>query len=127
MHGPILFNIAQNAFRTLGLCARASQAQIDQAARQMRIWPDATDIPPTPWDLPWLGSLSRDKKAIENALSRLNDPQTRIEERLMWFNGTDPAFWNSAQPKKPSARNSSTCRRSLIRSATTMPHWPDCN
>ena len=95
MESPILSNFATNAYRTLGLCAAASQAQIDQAARKMRIWPDPKSIPPTPWDLPWLGPLSRGRNDIEHALSRLNDPHARIEERLMWFIGSDPGSWNS--------------------------------
>lgn len=85
--------LAASAYRTLGLSASASQAQIDQAARRLRIWPDPNSVPPTPWDLNWLGPISRSKKDIEQALSLLNEPASRVEERLIWFHGADPRPW----------------------------------
>ena len=88
--------LAGSAYRTLGLSASATQAQIDQAARRLRIWPDPNSVPPTPWDLSWLGQVARSKNDIEQAMSRLNEPATRIEERLIWFHGTSPALWASA-------------------------------
>jgi hypothetical protein len=84
-----------SAYRTLGLSATASQVQIDQAARRMRIWPDSKSIPPTPWDLPWLGQICRNKHDIEQAVARLSDPATRIEERLLWYHATNPATWSA--------------------------------
>ncbi|MDB5299168.1 MAG: hypothetical protein JWO87_831 [Phycisphaerales bacterium] len=82
--------LAANAYRTLGLSADASQEAIDQAARKMRIWPDPARIPPTVWDLPALGKPARSKNDLEQAVSRLNEPQSRVEERLLWFH-TDAA------------------------------------
>jgi hypothetical protein len=77
--------LASNAFRTLGLSAAATQADVDRAARKMRIFPDPAMIPPTPWDLPALGNVSRTKNDVEQAVSRLNEPQSRVQERLLWF------------------------------------------
>ena len=88
--------LAASAYRTLGLSASATQAQIDQAARRLRIWPDPNTVPPTPWDVSWLGPVARSKNDIEQAMSRLSEPATRIEERLIWFHGTTPALWASA-------------------------------
>jgi hypothetical protein len=87
--------LAASAYRTLGLSASASQAQIDQAARRLRIWPDLNSVPPTPWDLLWLGPVARGKKDIEHALALLNEPATRIEERLIWFHTEDPKPWSA--------------------------------
>ena len=41
-------SITRNSFRILGLPATASQADVDRAARRLRIWPDPSRIPPTP-------------------------------------------------------------------------------
>src|SRR6266496_231524 len=82
--------ITHNAFRVLGLCATASQACIDQSARKMRIWSDPRRIPPTPWDLNWLGPLSRSKNDVEQAVALLSDPVTRVGERLFWFHREAP-------------------------------------
>jgi hypothetical protein len=92
--------LAGSAFRTLGLCASASQAQIDQAARRMRVWPNPASIPPTDWDFHWLGPMRRTRIDIEQALATLNDPVTRIEERLLWFNDGNPQLWTSGNIKQ---------------------------
>jgi hypothetical protein len=83
--------LAANAYRTLGLSASATQAEIDGAARRMRIWPDERRIPPTPWDAPWLGPLRRSRGDIERALSALNEPASRAEHRLLWYHARAPA------------------------------------
>ena len=77
--------LTANAYRILGLPAGASQADIDAAARRMRIWSDPSQIPPTPWDLVWLGPLSRSRNDFEQAVSRLNEPASRVRERVLWF------------------------------------------
>ena len=56
--------LASNAFRVLGLSGEATQADIDAAARRMRIWNDPAAIPPTPWDTPMLGPLARDAMPV---------------------------------------------------------------
>lgn len=106
--------LAENAYRTLGLPASASQAQIDDAARRMRLWPDPASIPPTDWDLPWLGPLRRTRIDIEKALATLNEPATRIEQRLLWFNDSKPQLWASGQVKQINK----------IISALPPPHGP---
>lgn len=77
--------IAGNAYRTLGLPATASQSDVEQAARRMRIWPDGRRVPPTAWDVPWVGTLVRSRGAIDQAVARLMDPESRVTERLVWF------------------------------------------
>lgn len=82
--------LAGNAYRTLGVSAGASQAAVDGAARRMRIWPDPKRIPPTAWDLPWLGPVARSRGDIEQAVARLSEPPSRLEERLLWYHGERP-------------------------------------
>src|SRR5437016_3003004 len=87
--------LTRNAYRILGLSGDASQEAIDQAARKMRLWASAQRIPETSWDLPWLGTLQRNKSDIEQAVARLADPPTRLRERLMWFCGAPEEFSTS--------------------------------
>jgi hypothetical protein len=82
--------LASNAYRTLGLSASAGASAIEAAARRMRIWPDPSRIPPTTWDLPELGPLQRSRSAIEQAVTLLREPSSRLEERLLWFHGSKP-------------------------------------
>ena len=82
--------LAANAYRTLGLSASASQGEIEGAARRMRIWADPTQIPPTPWDLAAIGPVRRVRSDIEQAVSRLREPESRLEERLLWYFSTHP-------------------------------------
>jgi hypothetical protein len=96
MHLLTSERLAANAYRTLGLSASASQAEVNQAARRLRIWPDAQSVPPTPWDCEWLGPVRRSKIDIEQALSRINEPASRVQERLLWFHGRDSDQWDSA-------------------------------
>jgi len=84
--------LATNAYRTLGISASSNQSAIEGAARRLRIWPNPEMIPPTPWDLPWLGPLPRSRNDIEQAVSRLAQPESRLEERLLWYHvGRPPA------------------------------------
>src|SRR5215212_1276920 len=97
-----LASLAANAYRTLGLSASAGQAAIDGAARRMRIWPDPSRIPPTPWDLPELGPLSRFRSDIEQAVARLHDPASRAAQRLLWYAGSSPpSGLADVQPVEP--------------------------
>src|SRR5437764_14127198 len=80
--------LTNNAYRVLGLGGDANQEMIQQAARRMRLLAAATKIPPTPWDLPWLGAINRSKPAIEQAVAKLNDPNWRVQERMLWFCGS---------------------------------------
>jgi hypothetical protein len=82
--------LSANAYRVLGLTANASQADIDLAARQMRIWQDPELIPPTPNDAEWIGPVPRSSTDIENAVARLADPLSRLDERFWWFCQTPP-------------------------------------
>ena len=79
--------LSGNAYRILGLPADASQRAVDGAARRMRIWPDPQRIPPSPWDLPWLGPVPRSRNDLERAVSELMNPATRIEQRILWYSG----------------------------------------
>ena len=82
--------LAANGFRTLGLPATATQAAVDAAARRMRIWPDPSRVPPTAWDVPWLGPIARARTDVENAVAKLTDPAQRVVERALWYHGQTP-------------------------------------
>jgi hypothetical protein len=112
-------SLAGNAFRVLGLPASAGQAEIDSAARRMRIWTNPAQVPPTPWDLPWLGPLPRSRPDIEFALARLADPVSRINQRLFWF-----AENSSIRPSHPPGRIFGRLLKPAGRPAPhTTPRW----
>src|SRR4051812_28342600 len=88
---PLSFsNLAENAFRTLGISGSATQAEIDAAARRMRIFPDPSRIPPSLWDRAAMGDIERSKSDIERAVMLLQQPASRLEHRLFWYCGTTP-------------------------------------
>ena len=80
----------RNSFRLLGLSASAGQAEVLAAARRMRLLASDPDAPSTSWDLPWLGQLPRQRSDIEQAIARLNDPSSRLTERIFWFVNEPP-------------------------------------
>ena len=82
--------LAGGAYRTLGVGGSASLADVEGAARRMRIWPDPKRVPPTPWDVPALGPLSRSRADVDRAVSRLQEPTSRLVERLLWYAGRRP-------------------------------------
>src|SRR5438874_5178689 len=86
--------LTANAYRVLGLRADASQEAIDAAARRLRIWADPAMVPATPGDLPWLGPLSRAKNDVEQAVTRLSDPVSRLQERLLWYVDPETINWH---------------------------------
>src|SRR5262245_688772 len=88
----------RNAYRILGLPAGATQAQIESAARLMRLM--SADAPPSPTDARWLGPVARSTSDVEHALMRLTDPESRIAERLWWYTGVPPV--TDAAPPMPS-------------------------
>jgi hypothetical protein len=85
-----LANLAANPYRTLGIGGSADQAAIELAARRLRIWADPRHIPATPWDLPGLGPIDRSRAAVEQAVARLDNPESRVQERLTWYTGPVP-------------------------------------
>jgi hypothetical protein len=88
---PLTLNdLSANAFRILGLTADASQIQIDSAARKLRIWKDADLIPASVNDAQWIGPVPRKANDIENAVARLAEPQSRIQQRFWWFCAAPP-------------------------------------
>jgi hypothetical protein len=91
MMKPLTLNdLIRNAYRTLGLTAGASEADVDGAARRMRLWENPADIPATENDAPFLGPVRRTRQDIDAAVSRLADPEARVQERLWWFANMPP-------------------------------------
>lgn len=89
MPTPLFNPIFANAYRTLGLSADASQNEVDHALRRMRIVSATTAVTATPYDLPWLGPLSRERHQIEQAAALLADPAARVRQRMFWFYRAD--------------------------------------
>ncbi|HYN86972.1 MAG TPA: hypothetical protein VER55_00510, partial [Ardenticatenaceae bacterium] len=81
--------VAGNAFRILGLPARASEGDVRIAASAMRSGLKLGITKSTVWDSPWLGPLSRTEETVEDAVARLRDPARRLRERFFWFHDGD--------------------------------------
>jgi hypothetical protein len=91
-----------NAYRALGLKADATQADIDRAARMLRLFAASGDtLPPTDNDASWLGPVDRSPNAVERAVAILADPQRRAVERVWWF--AQPPATDAAGPAAFSA------------------------
>lgn len=77
-------SVSANAYRVLGLAAGASQAEVDGAARRMRLCADegSSIVNDTPDALP---PFHRTRQNIESAVARLTHPETRVVERVLWF------------------------------------------
>src|SRR5258706_3973377 len=80
--------LTQNAYRILGLGGDATQEAIHQAARRMRLWATSGKAPATAWDMSWLEKIERAMANIDQAVAKLNEPNWRVQERLLWFCGS---------------------------------------
>ena len=90
MEKNFLPQVAQNAFRVLGLPADTPQKSISERAAALdRAAKVGMIRPPSPWDLKWFGPLQQDRSSISDALGRLSNPQQRLKERLFWFAQSD--------------------------------------
>ena len=76
---------ARGAFRTLGLAASASQAEVFEAAEALRLALKLGVEKRFDTDLAWLGGAARTEADVRDALGRLGDPPRRAAERLFWF------------------------------------------
>lgn len=76
---------ARNAYRILGLPGNTSPQDIHDAAGDIRRKAKLGIPRNTPWDLPWLGPLSRSELDVQDAVGRLQDPVRRLRERLFWL------------------------------------------
>lgn len=76
---------SKNAYRILGLTASASHNQVVESAAAHRRANKIGRIKEADWDLPWFGTVPRTNSDIQNAESRLSDPETRLTERFFWL------------------------------------------
>lgn len=74
----------RNAFRILGLPASATETEVLDAASARRREAKLGMSRPTPYDFTCFGPVPRTESDIQDAATRLQDPQTRLIERLFW-------------------------------------------
>ncbi len=104
----------QNAYRILGLPGAASQREMRESAEAFQRFFSLGGSRATPWDLPWLGPVERNRQRIHDAMGRLKDPVQRLRERLFWFWEGEEVV---ARVTVTSARNVATGWRSAPRPA----------
>lgn len=78
-------NFSKNAFRVMGLTGSANQKDVANNASSLKRANKLHKERDYDWDLKWFGTIARSDFDIQNALSRLSDPQQRLVERLFWF------------------------------------------
>lgn len=78
-------NFSKNAFRVMGLTGSANQKDVANNASSLKRANKLKKEREYDWDLKWFGAIARSDFDIQNALSRLSDPQQRLVERLFWF------------------------------------------
>src|SRR5689334_19738484 len=80
---PGLFEpAARDAFRALGLGARASQAEVFDAASGLRLALKVGVRKTFEGDAAWLGEVARKESDVRDATGRLSEPVQRARERL---------------------------------------------
>lgn len=77
--------LARSAFRTLGLAAKATQAEVFDAASSVRLALKLDVRKMFEGDVAWLGPVGRTESDVRDAVSRLSEPAQRASERLFWF------------------------------------------
>jgi hypothetical protein len=76
---------ARDAFRVLGLGARATQPEVFDAASALRLALKAGVRKTFEGDAAWLGEVVRKESDVRDAVGRLSEPVQRARERLFWF------------------------------------------
>jgi hypothetical protein len=82
---------ARDAFRVLGLAARASQGEVFDAASGLRLALKVGVRKTFEGDAAWLGEVARRESDVRDAVGRLSEPVQRARERLFWFQLPAPA------------------------------------
>lgn len=82
--------LGRSAFRILGLAASATYAEILDAPARIRRAARLRNSTALPSDISWLPAAPRADADLNAAIGRLQEPQARVQERLLWFHEIDP-------------------------------------
>ncbi len=74
-----------NAFRVLGLLPSASTQEIMSRVSEIKVKKSLGFDVVYEYDFPWIGALDRSEENVINALQRLENPVTRLQEEMFWF------------------------------------------
>jgi hypothetical protein len=92
---PRIFPLVnRNAFRVLGLPVTSSSGQAHDAEAAVRRGLKLGAVRATDWDFAWLGPLSRDAGALQQAIGELANVSQRLTAKLFWF-GADSVALNA--------------------------------
>jgi hypothetical protein len=118
MKGVRLTELQGNAYRVLGVPAMATQAEIEAAARLMRVMEGGAAN-----EAEWMGPLKRPRADIEKAVVRLSHPKDRLRERVWWFGGKAPRSWPAASELLKEAERDQGQTPALAHDAMLVRLW----
>ncbi len=74
-----------NAFRVLGLMPNTDGKGILSRANEIKVKSSVGMDVSYDYDFPWMGPVDRSEENINNAVQRLENPVSRLQEEIAWF------------------------------------------
>lgn len=100
--------IKNNPYRIIGLLVGASTRDEHTKIKKLKMYIEAEQEVPEDFSFPIIGALNRDSNNIENAISKLNLNNDRVNASLFWFyngnNITDEPVFNALKASKEQAK-----------------------
>jgi len=81
----------ENAYRVLGISANSSRTAARDSQQSLRTRFKVGGLIAVDDPLSFLNTVERSESSIRNAFNRLENPQSRLRERLFWFVNSTPA------------------------------------
>lgn len=78
----------ENAFRILGVFADSSRTAVRDIHQSLRIRARVGGLGSVSDPLSFLDTIERSESSIRDAFNKLEDPKSRLRERLFWFSGS---------------------------------------
>ncbi len=115
---------ARDAFRVLGLGARAAHPEVFDAASALRLALKVGVRKTFEADAAWLGEVARKESDVRDAVGRLSEPGQRARERLFWFHLAPPPAAVSNLSAAPTPPPAATPAPAAAAQANSQPSYP---
>ncbi|MCP4351880.1 MAG: hypothetical protein GY795_40980 [Desulfobacterales bacterium] len=81
----------ENAFRILGIPSNSTRTCVRNAQQALRTRAKVGGLKSVDDPMPFLADIERTESSVRDAFNKLENPQTRLRERLFWFAENTPA------------------------------------